>query len=112
MARTRAAILALVPETDPLRPVADLLAHTLRIGREDGYPTRAVADECLAVVMSARAAMGASSAAHPLNVIWGSSDYLHLHDLAEDAHDADYAAWRAATEYRSDVKRSAARLCG
>lgn len=109
LTQTRAALLGLVAETDPLYPVCELLAHTLSIGRDDGYPERRAGDGCNEIVGAALTALGAARRTHPLARLW-RADRLSLEDLASKAAIADYAAWEAAREYRARTRDAAAKL--
>lgn len=111
VAATRAALQNLVPETDPFRPVAELLAATLSIGREsDGFPERTVSQEatqayCAAVRVLVGSYLPKERTGGLLDVVSTHvGEYgigLDLDRVAVAARSADYAAWDAARNFRA-----------
>lgn len=89
----------------PLFPVAALVANTLEIGREDGYPEWRLPKETLSVLKAAleaeilvvqnqRILVGALRFYHDLSgvVCWDGP--------IQETNDADYQAWKESRNYR------------
>lgn len=98
---TRAALRSLVAESDPLRPVAELLAASLTIGRDDGFQTRAVSDEATQIFDAAIQALpvGVDSGLRAVCGVYLTS-YVNLNDVTRTEQSADVTAWMNLDGYR------------
>ena len=91
----RAALRDVVPADHPLRPVAELVAASVTVGREsDNFPARDLAPGVRAIVCAAYHA-DRSGKRMPSVIVILSPD-----STAHDAYQADYDAWAAARAYR------------
>lgn len=97
----RAAAVEGIPEDNPLRPIAELLSATIRIGREsDDYPLFQVPESTRDVLRKAYAAgmMGAEPRVGGL-LFYTDCDGL-ISSVCSKSQSDDYNAWKAAKEYR------------
>lgn len=76
----------------PFHAVTELLAHTVMLGRDDGYPSLGIPDDTRKVICAAfRAGM-------PLHNIYDDGSGFRLNP-SDGTWNADYAAWREHDEY-------------
>jgi hypothetical protein len=103
---TRAALRGLVSQENPLRPVAELLASSLTIGREDGYPYRQVSEEAKKVWTAAMYALNGDGKVKEKKGIAHLQDdscqlpALSLSSLATKEQEDDFKAWDALRSYK------------
>jgi hypothetical protein len=104
VAATREALRNLVPIDDPLRPVAELLADRLTIGRDDGYPGRTLPSEARLAWEAAIRALDITGcprteeaqARGGLLAVYRNANgiyWVDLESVATAEHYADYTAW-------------------
>ena len=94
----RAACMAGVEEGTPAAAVCALVAQTLTVGREDGYPEYRLPDEVWDAIQAARAAGLLTATVGALKLY---SDNTRGFAGTVSLHDADYHAWLDAKEYRA-----------
>ena len=102
----QAAIIAAATEgvdsESPLYPIATLVAQTITVGREDGYPSVSIPDEIFAVI----------KAAYQSGMVEKKNGYLcvgkiqfytdgGVHSTQCSEHDLDFQAWNKAANYRN-----------
>jgi hypothetical protein len=98
-----------VPSDHPARPVCELVAHTITVGRDDGYPAIDLPRETLAAVVAAKNAGLLRVVPGPHSCAWvGKIEiYADGSGVSSQAPSADFQAWDTARKYREaqTVKR-------
>lgn len=111
---TRDALRNLVPVDDPMRPVAELIAATLKVGREsDGFPERSVSPDAVTVYEAAIRALGYTRlpdlreggllAILSRGIGPDARPLIDLGRVAIDEHETDFHAWCTAKDARKAV---------
>jgi hypothetical protein len=99
----RDAAISGVSTDSPVWPVACLVASTLSIGRDDGYPAVEIPDSTRAVLRAARDAGLLTRGARDLIYVGTLGFYSDFSGLSDKATtwEADHTAWDQAKTYRA-----------
>lgn len=95
-------------DDSPFAAVANLLAETIQVGRDDGYPAYRIPDDTKTAICAAVEA-GILPRRDIRYLDFGCITLYSDCDGVSDKHDlwnADYNAWKAAREYRLKQKTS------
>lgn len=108
VARWRAMATEGVEESSPSYPVCALVAQTIHVGRDDGYPAVEIPVEVRSVIVAARLAgvlpREPDRSIVTGSIVWHSDGSGVYRTRGQSPHDADYAAYSAASDYRSGQK--------
>jgi hypothetical protein len=105
IATLRAMCLEGIEEGTPAHAVCSLVAHTLTVGRDDGYPVVSIPQETRAVVVAAIHAGILPSRPLMIGAVHWHSDLSGLSSDPSCQRD-DYLAWDAAQVFRAAQKWS------